>query len=69
MLTIEMEVAGLMNVFSYVTIWGICDYADFHKNDSWHKYASATAAAVTKEFLRIIPVAMVVAALLIAVVG
>ena len=68
-LAIEMEAAGLMNVFGCATIRGICDYADSHKNDGWHKYASATAAAVAKEILEIIPVTMVVAALPIAVVG
>jgi nucleoside phosphorylase len=61
-LAIEMEAAGLMDVFGCATIRGICDYADSHKNDGWHKYASATAAVVAKEILGIIPVAMVVAA-------
>jgi nucleoside phosphorylase len=68
-LAIKMEAAGLINVFSCTTIQGICDYADSHKNNGWHKYTSATAAAVAKEVLGIIPVAMVVAALPIAVVG
>jgi nucleoside phosphorylase len=52
---LEMEAAGLMNVFGCATIRGICDYADSHKNDYWQKYAAAVAAAVTKEILRIIP--------------
>jgi hypothetical protein len=34
---------------------GRCDYADSHKNDVWHRYAAATAAAYAKEFLSIIP--------------
>lgn len=68
-LAIEMEAAGLMSVFGCATIRGICDYADSHKNDGWHKYASATAAAVAKEVLGIIPVAMVGAAPPIVVVG
>ena len=68
-LAIEMEAAGLMDVFGCATIRGICDYADSHKNDGWHKYASATAAAVAKEVLGIIPVAMVVAAPPTAVAG
>ena len=54
-IAIEMEAAGLMNVFGCATIRGICDYADSHKNDGWHKYASAVAAAVAKEVLAIIP--------------
>ena len=53
-MAIEMEAAGLMNVFGCATIRGICDYADSHKNDGWHKYASAAAAAVAKEILSII---------------
>ncbi|KAF4612495.1 hypothetical protein G7Y89_g15595 [Cudoniella acicularis] len=52
-----MEAAGLINVFGCATIRGICDYADSHKNDDWHKYASATAATVAKEVLGIIPLA------------
>jgi len=50
------------NVFSCATIRGICDYADSHKNNSWHKYASATAVEVTKEVLGIILTAIVEAA-------
>ncbi|KAL2812625.1 nucleoside phosphorylase domain-containing protein [Aspergillus granulosus] len=52
---LEMEAAGLMNVFGCATIRGICDYADSHKNNCWQNYAAAVAAAVTKEILRIIP--------------
>lgn len=55
-LCIEMEAAGLMDVFGFATIRGICDYADSHKNDGWHHYAAAAAAAVAKETLKIIPV-------------
>ncbi|OJD10037.1 hypothetical protein AJ78_08786 [Emergomyces pasteurianus Ep9510] len=54
-LAIEMEAGGLMNIFGCATIRGICDYADSHKNDSWQNYAAATAAATTKEVLRVIP--------------
>lgn len=68
-LAVEMEAAGLMNVFGCATVRGICDYADSHKNYGWQKYASATAAAVAKEVLGIIPMAMVVAAPPIAEVG
>ena len=53
-IAVEMEAAGLMNVFGSATIRGICDYADSHKNDCWQKYASAVAAAVAKEILSII---------------
>jgi nucleoside phosphorylase len=50
-LCVEMEAAGLINRFSYLIIRGICDYADSHKNDIWHKYAATTAAVYVKEFL------------------
>jgi hypothetical protein len=32
-------------------IRGISGYADSHKNDQWHSYATATAAACAKELL------------------
>lgn len=50
-LCVEMEAAGLMNNFPCLVIRGICDYADSHKNDVWHRYAAVTAAAYAKEFL------------------
>jgi nucleoside phosphorylase len=50
-LCVEMEAAGLMNSFPCLIVRGICDYADSHKNDAWHKYAATTAAAYTKELL------------------
>ncbi|KAJ5318963.1 Pfs NACHT and Ankyrin domain protein [Penicillium brevicompactum] len=55
----EMEAAGLMNHFPCLVIRGICDYADSHKNDRWQSYASATAAAYTKELLSFVPVSEV----------
>ena len=48
---VEMEAAGLMNEFPCLVIRGICDYADSHKNDAWHRWAAMTAAAYAKEFL------------------
>lgn len=54
-LCFEMEVAGLINVFPYLIIRGISDYADSHKNNRWQRYAAATAAAYAKEFLSVIP--------------
>ncbi|KIW32286.1 uncharacterized protein PV07_03844 [Cladophialophora immunda] len=50
-LCVEMEAAGLANISPFLTVRGICDYADSHKNDEWHPYAAATAAAWTKELL------------------
>ena len=52
----EMEAAGLMDSFPCLVIRGICDYADSHKNDTWQRYAAATAAAFAKEFLGFVPV-------------
>lgn len=54
-LCFEMEAAGLMNNFPCLVVRGICDYADVHTNEQWQPYAAATAAACTKELLRIIP--------------
>ncbi|KAK3997805.1 nucleoside phosphorylase domain-containing protein [Cladorrhinum sp. PSN332] len=51
-LCVEMEAAGLMNYYPCLVIRGIYNYTDSHKNDRWQRYASATAAAFGKEFLR-----------------
>ncbi|KAH8703664.1 ankyrin repeat-containing domain protein [Talaromyces proteolyticus] len=49
---IEMEAAGLVNgTLPCIVIRGICDYADTHKNDMWHDYASLTAASTAKVLL------------------
>ncbi|RFN43647.1 g-protein beta wd-40 repeats containing [Fusarium flagelliforme] len=53
-LCFEMEAAGLQD-YPSLTVRGICDYADSHKNDTWQYYAAATAAAFTKELLSFIP--------------
>lgn len=50
-LCFEMEAAGMMNNFKCIVIRGVADYADSHKNDVWHPYAAATAAACAKELL------------------
>jgi nucleoside phosphorylase len=68
-IAVEMEAAGLMSVFGCATLRGICDYADSHKNDGWHKYASAVAAAAAKEVLDIIPPPMAVTAPAISIAG
>jgi nucleoside phosphorylase len=54
-LCFEMEAAGLMDEFPCLVTWGICDYANSHKNKRWQSYAAATAATSTKELLYIIP--------------
>ncbi len=53
-LCFEMEAAGLLNSFPCLVFRGICDYADSHKNKKWQPYASATAAAVAKDYLSVI---------------
>ncbi|KAF3903113.1 hypothetical protein ABW21_db0204588 [Orbilia brochopaga] len=50
-LCFEMEVAGVATELPCITIRGISDYADSHKNDRWSMYAAATAAATAKELL------------------
>lgn len=55
-LCFEMEAAGLMNDSPCLVIRGICDYCDLHKNDEWHYYAAATAAAYARELLSVIEV-------------
>ncbi|CAD0018639.1 unnamed protein product [Aureobasidium pullulans] len=44
-LCFEMEAAGALNDFPCLVIRGISDYSDSHKNDRWHGYAAAAAAA------------------------
>ncbi|KAI1042022.1 hypothetical protein LB505_012173 [Fusarium chuoi] len=50
-LCVEMEAAGLAHNFPCITIRGICDYADSHKNNAWQAHAAAVAAAFAKELL------------------
>jgi nucleoside phosphorylase len=52
-LCFEVEAVGLMDTFPCVVIRGICDYADYRKNDLWQGYAAASAAACAKELLGI----------------
>ncbi|KUL84377.1 hypothetical protein ZTR_06300 [Talaromyces verruculosus] len=52
----EMEAAGIMRTISCLTVRGISDYSDGHKNDAWHSYASLSAAVCAKELLGIITV-------------
>jgi nucleoside phosphorylase len=48
----EMEGVGVWDVFPCVVIKRVCDYADSHKNKGWQNYATATAAACMKAFLK-----------------
>ncbi|OAR05869.1 hypothetical protein LLEC1_04533 [Akanthomyces lecanii] len=51
----EMEAAAVMhatkNRVGTITIRGISDYSDGHKNDYWHDYAAMTAAVCAKALL------------------
>lgn len=55
-LCFEMEAAGALNDFPCLVIRGISDYSDSHKNDKWHGYAAAVAAAYARELFRHMPV-------------
>ncbi|KAK6826419.1 hypothetical protein RU639_005434 [Aspergillus parasiticus] len=52
---LEMEAAGLMDIFPGLVVRGISDYADTHKNRAWQGYAAAAASACAKDLLLIIP--------------
>ncbi|KAI5247576.1 Pfs, NACHT and ankyrin domain protein [Aureobasidium subglaciale] len=55
-LCFEMEAAGTMNDFPCLVVRGISDYCDSHKNDKWHGYAAAVAAAYARELFSHMPV-------------
>ncbi|KAK9853410.1 hypothetical protein MYU51_006489 [Penicillium brevicompactum] len=48
-LCFEMEAAGALTDFPCMVIRGISDYCDSHKNDQWHGYAAAVAAAYARQ--------------------
>ncbi|KAL4787743.1 hypothetical protein BJX76DRAFT_354003 [Aspergillus varians] len=48
-LCFEMEAAGTLTDFPCMVIRGISDYCDSHKNDLWHGYAAAVAAAYARQ--------------------
>lgn len=48
-LCFEMEAAGVLTDFPCMVIRGISDYCDSHKNDQWHGYAAAVAAAYARQ--------------------
>lgn len=47
----EMEAAGIMDEIPCLVVRGVCDYADTHKQDGWHYYAAAVAAAYCRTVL------------------
>ncbi|KAK0262089.1 hypothetical protein LTS09_003513 [Friedmanniomyces endolithicus] len=56
LLCFEMEAVGALNDFPCLVIRGISDYSDSHKNDKWHGYAAAVAAAYARELFAHMPV-------------
>ena len=48
-LCFEMEAVGALTDFPCLVIRGISDYCDSHKNDEWHGYAAAVAAAYARQ--------------------
>ncbi|KIL88433.1 hypothetical protein FAVG1_08513 [Fusarium avenaceum] len=54
-LCFETEAAGVLTNFPCMVIRGISDYCDSHKNDKWHGYAAAVAAAYARALFRYIP--------------
>lgn len=48
-LCFEMEAAGAITDFPCLVIRGISDYCDSHKNDVWHGFAAAAAAAYARQ--------------------
>jgi nucleoside phosphorylase len=55
-LCFEMEAAGVLADFPCIVIRGISDYCDSHKNDQWHGYAAATAAAYARQLFFHMPI-------------
>jgi nucleoside phosphorylase len=55
-LCFEMEAAGASADFPCIIIRGISDYADSHKNDLWHGYAAAAAAAYARQLFFHMPI-------------
>jgi nucleoside phosphorylase len=55
-LCFEMEAAGAMADFPCLVIRGISDYCDSHKNDKWHGFAAAAAAAYARQLFFHMPI-------------
>ncbi|KAF9889051.1 hypothetical protein FE257_008028 [Aspergillus nanangensis] len=51
----EMEAAGALAGSNCLVIRGISDYCDSHKNNEWHGYAAAVAAAYARQLLFHVP--------------
>jgi nucleoside phosphorylase len=55
-LCFEMEAAGALADFPCLVIRGISDYCDSHKNDQWHGYSAAAAAAYARQLFFHMPI-------------
>lgn len=55
-LCFEMEAAGALTDFPCIVIRGISDYCDSHKNDQWHGYSAAAAAAYARQLFFHMPI-------------
>jgi len=55
-LCFEMEATGALADFPCIVISGISDYCDSHKNDQWHGYAAAAAAAHARQLFFHMPI-------------
>jgi nucleoside phosphorylase len=55
-LCFETEAAGALADFPCMVIRGISDYSDSHKNDRWHGYAAAAAAAYARQLFFHMPI-------------
>lgn len=55
-LCFEMEAAGALADFPGLAIRGVSNYCDSHKNDDWHGYAAAAAAAYARQLLFHLPI-------------
>jgi nucleoside phosphorylase len=56
LLCFEMEAAGALADFPCIVVRGISDYCDSHKNDQWHGYAAAAAAAYGRQLFFHMPI-------------
>jgi nucleoside phosphorylase len=59
LLSFETEAAGALTGFGCLVIRGISDYCDSHKNDQWHGYAAAAAAAYARQLFFHLPIKQV----------
>ncbi|KAK3179202.1 hypothetical protein K4F52_009322 [Lecanicillium sp. MT-2017a] len=55
LLCFEMEAAGMMNTIPSLVVRGISDYCDSHKDDQWHGFAAAAAAAYARQLFFHLP--------------